>query len=137
MLARKIMAIYFSLTKSDFGRYGTIELRDDGGGAYIASWSYPGLEQPTQEQLDAVTVDPDAPVVPETITPRQVRLLLLSQGLLSQVEAMIAQRDDATKITWEFATEFRRDNQLLLDLATQLNLTPEQVDQFFISAGSL
>ena len=76
-------------------------------------------------------------VVPESVTPRQVRLILLQQGLLANVEAMIAQQDEATKITWEFASEFRRDDPLLLALSANLGLTSEQIDQFFIAAAAL
>ena len=75
--------------------------------------------------------------VPSSITPRQCRLLLLQQGLLSQVEAMIAQQDDATRITWEYALEFRRDDPLLNQLAANLGLTSEEIDEFFIAAAQL
>lgn len=77
------------------------------------------------------------PSVPTSITPRQVRLLLLQQNLLADVEAMIAQQDEATKITWQYALEFRRDDPLLNQLATNLNLTQEQIDEFFIQASVL
>lgn len=77
------------------------------------------------------------PVVPSSVTPRQVRLLLLSQGLLSQVESIIASSDEATKITWAYASEFRRDDPLLLALGGQLGLTSEQIDGFFIAASAL
>jgi len=77
------------------------------------------------------------PVVPLSVTPRQVRLLLLSQGLLANVEAMIAASDEATQITWKYASEFRRDDPLLEGLAKQLGLTDEQIDQFFIAAAAL
>lgn len=79
------------------------------------------------------------PSVPTSITPRQCRLLLLQQGLLSQVEAMIAQSTDDVRITWEYALEFRRDDPLLQQLAANLQppLTPEQIDQFFIAAAQL
>lgn len=76
-------------------------------------------------------------VIPQSVTPRQVRLLLLSQNLLDQVEGIIAQSDRATQITWEFAIEFNRNDPLLIALAKQLNLTDEQVDQFFITASQL
>ena len=82
-------------------------------------------------------VPPPPVVVPEGVTPRQVRLILLQQGLLANVEAMIAQQDEATKITWEFASEFRRDDPLLLSLAQSLGLTSEQIDDFFIAAARL
>jgi hypothetical protein len=75
------------------------------------------------------------PVVPQSVTPRQVRLLLLSQGLLSQVTALIEQQDEATQIAWEYASEFRRDEPLLLSLATTLGLTNQQLDDFFIAAA--
>jgi hypothetical protein len=77
------------------------------------------------------------PAVPASVTPRQVRLLLLSQNLLSQVEAIIAASDEATKITWSYASEFRRNDPLLLALAGQLGLTSEQVDEFFIAAAAI
>ena len=77
------------------------------------------------------------PKVPASVTPRQVRLLLLAQGLLPSVEALIASSDQATKITWEFASEFRRDDPLLLGLSQQLGLTSQQVDEFFIAASSI
>jgi len=82
------------------------------------------------------SVDP-ATIPPYSITPRQCRLLLLQQGLLSDVENMIASQDEATKITWEYALEFRRNDPLLLQLGNNLNLTEEQIDQFFITASKL
>lgn len=137
MLKSKIQKIYPDLTADDFGRIGTIKLRDDGSGPYIASWNHPTHPQPTQEQLDAIVIDPNAPVVPKVISPRQCRLILLQQGLLATVEAMIAQQDEATRLTWEYALEFRRDDPLLNNLAVSLDLTSEQIDQFFIAAAQL
>lgn len=79
-----------------------------------------------------------APVeVPRTVTPRQVRLVLLAQGLLASVEAMIAAQDEATQITWKYASEFRRDDPLLNQLAVNLNLTSQQIDEFFVAASAL
>jgi hypothetical protein len=75
--------------------------------------------------------------VPDFVTPRQVRLLLLQQGLLDQVEAMISGQDRAARITWEFAVEFRRDDPLLISLGTALGLTSQQIDEFFIAASAL
>lgn len=75
--------------------------------------------------------------VPQSVTPRQVRLLLLQQGLLANVEAMIKAGDQATQITWEFASEFRRNDPLLEQLSKALGLTDAQVDGFFIAAASI
>lgn len=79
------------------------------------------------------------PAVPVSITPRQCRLILALQGRLAEVEGIIAQQDEATKITWEYALEFRRDDPLLNNLAANLTppLTPGQIDQFFIAAAKL
>lgn len=82
------------------------------------------------------TVDP-ATVPPQTITPRQCRVALLQKGMLADVEQMISQQDEATRITWEYALEFRRDDQLLIQLAASLGLTPEQIDEFFIEASKI
>lgn len=80
---------------------------------------------------------PPAPPVPQSVTPRQVRLLLLQQGLLANVEAIIAASDKPTQITWQYASEFRRDDPLLEALSQQLGLTSEQVDGFFIAAAAI
>ena len=77
------------------------------------------------------------PVVPQSVTPRQVRLLLLSHGLLSQVNTLMAQQPEAAQIAWEYASEFRRDDPLLLSLAASLSLTEQQLDEFFIAAAAI
>ena len=100
---------------------------------------YTGTAPETDPALwrwDGTKITASTPV-PESITPRQVRLLLLQQNMLDQVETMTKSQDRATQITWEFASEFRRDNPLLGALATNLGLTQQQIDQFFISAAAL
>lgn len=91
----------------------------------------------TLEELEAKRVWLRKSQVPEKVTARQVRLLLLQQGLLDEVEAMIKQQDRATQIAWEWADEFRRDAPLLLALAANLGLTDEVLDNFFIAAAAL
>ena len=91
----------------------------------------------TPEEIAAIE---NAPIpVPQVVSRRQARLLLLQQGLLDQVEVMIALQDRATQITWADAIEFKRNDPLLLALAAapELNLTSEQLDQFFIAAAQL
>lgn len=77
------------------------------------------------------------PVVPDRVTPRQARLLLLQQGLLAQAEQMIAAMGEEAKITWEFATEITRNHPMIDAMAQTFNLTSEQIDQFFIAAAAL
>ncbi len=61
----------------------------------------------------------------------------MGQGLLAQVEAIIAAQDEATRITWEYALEFQRDDPLLDGLAINLGLTDAQIDEFFFAAAQL
>lgn len=86
---------------------------------------------------DYVIRKPAPSIVPISVTPRQVRLLLLQKNMLADVENMIAQQDEATRITWEYATTFFRDDPLLNQLAVNLNLSQAELDQFFIEADSI
>jgi hypothetical protein len=85
------------------------------------------------------TIDPSTlpPPVPSSVTPRQVRLLLLQQDLLDDVEAMILTQPKEIQIAWEYALEFQRNDPLLNTLAQNLNLTEQQLDEFFIAAAQL
>lgn len=104
----------------------------------ITEWHTFNIPQPSEAAIDAKLLELQARAnVPASVTPRQVRLLLLSQGLLDDVQAMIAAQDQATRITWEFALEFRRDDPLLNALAANLGLTDQQIDDFFIAAAAL
>jgi|TARA_B100001093_G_C25917508_1_gene631324 hypothetical protein len=53
-LYEKIIKLHDSLKISDFDFGGTIELRNDGDGDYIAKWNHKTIKQPTQSELDAV-----------------------------------------------------------------------------------
>jgi len=84
-----------------------------------------------------IITDAPPPPVPDTVSARQARLALLQGGILASVEAMIARQDKATRITWEYATEFRRDDPLLTQLAQNLGLSEAEIDQFFTLASTL
>jgi hypothetical protein len=84
----------------------------------------------------------DDPPVPQSITMRQARLVLLSEGLLELVDAYLESIPNpvekaAAKITWEYSTEVQRNNPLVLMLAQHFNLTKEYVDQMFIQGSQL
>lgn len=85
---------------------------------------------------------PSAPVVvPEVVSMRQARLALLDAGLLSAVTTAIAGMSSPAKeraqIDWEYATEVRRDNALLVALATSLSLDAGDLDALFTAAAEL
>lgn len=78
-----------------------------------------------------------APEVPASVTKRQARLALLGAGLLDTVEALVAQQPAAVRITWADATEWRRDDAILQQLATALELDGAAIDALFITAATL
>ena len=87
--------------------------------------------------IEAVRNPPPPPVViPQSISPRQARLKLLEADLLDNLEAVIT-TNRAWQIEWEYATEVKRDSPLIDAVATQADLTEEQIDQMFIDASVL
>ncbi len=79
----------------------------------------------------------DTSGVPYAISARQAKLALLEAGLLEKIEEVIQQMDKQTQIAWEYATEFSRNNPLLLALAESLKLSKEAIDNLFIKAKTL
>lgn len=81
-------------------------------------------------------------VVPESITNRQAKLVLLNAGMLDDAEAAIAGILDealrrAVQIEWEYSGEFRRDWPALVEVTTAMGLTAEQVDALFVAGAAL
>lgn len=75
--------------------------------------------------------------VPATITATQARIALKGAGLLPTVQAMIdAQGEDSEiAIFWEYSITYGRRHPLLLQMASALNLSEDQVDALFRSAA--
>lgn len=72
-----------------------------------------------------------------TVTPRQVRLALLADGLLDAVDAYVASQPRAVQLEWEYAGEIRRDNLLMLAAAPALGKTPAELQQLLTYAATL
>ena len=72
----------------------------------------------------------------KSITPLQAKLQLHSLGLLDEVEAMVA-NDVEIKLYWEYALVIERSHPVLQNVAAQLGLTDEQVDNMFADASKL
>lgn len=78
-----------------------------------------------------------APVVPEAVSPRQIRQALTRFDLRTTVEGAIAAGDQDTKDWYAYATQFERKHPMVAALASGLGVTTEQLDQLWITAGSL
>lgn len=78
------------------------------------------------------------PIPPEiVVSPWQFRKALNAEGLRAAVEAAIAAADQDTKDGYEFATEFRRHDPLVITMGTALGKTSAQMDDFFALATTL
>lgn len=89
--------------------------------------------EPTEDDSEAPAVD----YVPPSVTARQCRLVLASQGLLSSVEAAVAASPESVQIEWQFAANVNRDSLLVSSLGESLGLSPEQLDDLFKLAATL
>jgi hypothetical protein len=92
-------------------------------------------ELPNNNIIDEYETDA---VVPAIISMRQCRLGLLQRGWLADVEALMdATNNIAAKIEWEYATEVRRDHPLVAEIALQLNLSEQDIDELFVTSEFL
>lgn len=94
-----------------------------------------------ESALDLVVANHDPVEVPETLTPRQIRLELLEHGITeTDMDNLLNTLQSPTKeqalIDWKYALEFRRDNALLNQVAGMLNFTQEDVDHLFIDGAT-
>lgn len=84
---------------------------------------------------------PPAPTGPSVVSMRQARLALLQAGLLEQAQAAIASMDgidgDVARIEWQYASEVRREQPLVQQLAIVLGLDEAALDDLFTQAAAL
>lgn len=87
---------------------------------------------------------PDQPELPApipSITPRQLRLWLLSRGLLAQVPTLIEAMPEPDKtvaqIEWEFATVFDHRHPFMQALGAAVGLSAEDIEAGFREAAQL
>jgi hypothetical protein len=85
-----------------------------------------------------------APVIipiPQEITMRQARLVLLERGLLANVQPAIDSLPEPNKtkaqIEWEYSNALQRDNPFVTTLGTALGLSSDDIDNLFITASRL
>lgn len=90
--------------------------------------------------------DPELPAtapVPAHVSPRQIRLWLLQNGLtLASVDTAIGGLSDPAlraqaQVEWEYANRIDRAHPLVIALAEELELTEEEVDEAFREAVHL
>jgi len=75
--------------------------------------------------------------VPQCVTALQARRALLAAGMLDQVEAFVARQPRAVQITWEYATKIYRDDPMLVEVAQEIGLNTNTLDDLFRAAAKL
>jgi hypothetical protein len=78
----------------------------------------------------------EAPSVPGSVSPRQMKLALLNAGMLDAVESFVARAPREVQIAWEYATEWQRGNALLNQMAQAFGLTEDKLDDLFVAAAA-
>jgi hypothetical protein len=74
---------------------------------------------------------------PLTLTPRQLRLGLLSLGISPATIAARLAGNEAAQIEWEYAQEIRRDHPLVTSLAATLGMDATALQDFYRTASNL
>lgn len=79
--------------------------------------------------------------VPQEITMRQARLVLLGAGLLHQVDAALnalpSPMKEAAFIEWEYSSTVKRSSALVVQLGQSFGLTADQIDAMFRQGATL
>lgn len=108
-------------------------------GFYLPKWDgVKWVEGLTKEEIEALSIE----IVPEKISSRQLRSQLILQGFnLEAIEQALNQLPEPNrslaKVDWEYATNFYRNNAMILAVGQLLNLTEEQIDNIFIQGALL
>ncbi|RTL52890.1 MAG: hypothetical protein EKK40_07005 [Bradyrhizobiaceae bacterium] len=112
---------------------------ENNGILYPPNW----LALASEEELSSIGIivseipDPTPPPKVYSVTPRQARLALLQAGLLDQVNEAVTAAGAQAQVTWDYALEVRSDDPLIVSLATQLNLSSDQITNLFATAATL
>lgn len=98
------------------------------------------LGDPREREL--TNIEPPAPPEPApepvVVSPAQIRIALTRIGLRADVEAYVAASPDQdVKDMWQFATQFERDNLMIIGAAEALGKSPAEIDALFELAKSI
>ena len=88
----------------------------------------------TPEELEAER----RAMIPFTITPTQGRIRLKQMNLLEQVVLLVENSaDEELQIYWEYALSWDRDNTFVRQMALELGMSEDDLDNFYLTASQL
>jgi len=108
-----------------------------------SSWIETSLTiEELEAQFDITSYKAATKPVPKAVTPRQMKKALIISGIsLATVEGMISSlpspMNELAMVEWKESLEFQRTNPLLLQLAPNLGLSSQQIDDIFCLAITL
>lgn len=108
----------------------------------IYSWNFTNIPQPTTEELNALIPIIESELTAkaiEDISPRQIRMALLSQGLTesaidSAINSLSSPSKEQAMIAWKYSTTFKRNAEAVAAIGALLNLSSEQLDALWKAA---
>lgn len=106
----------------------SIRRGDVGWSDYLAWLAAGGVPAPPELAPPAL---PEPDPVPLYISAFQARAVLLEEGLLESVAAIVATVDPVAQLAWDRVTVFRRDSPTIALVADALGLTSAQLDGLF------
>lgn len=126
--------------------YNPDEIIDLGDGTYLENSNIEEFTDEetgaTQWRADSVRKEwPKTPQVPEEVYAWRLRLATQMGGLKTTIDALLNSLPEPDKTialeAWNSGVTIRRDSTLIASLATQLGLTKDHVDEYFIQANSI
>lgn len=127
-----------STNYGDFGPYTNIIVGED---RYYADGDEI-IFSVLQGDVTIVEVNPPPVlIVPQEITMRQARLVLLEHDLLANVQVAINSLPEPNKtkaqIEWDYSNVLQRNNLFVTLLGTALGLTDVDIDNLFIEGSTM
>lgn len=99
----------------------------------------PEPEMPEAPDEPELPPEPAEPVIPSVVTMAQAKLALLYAGLYEQVEQALADLPEPQKtaalIEWNHRQTLEREHPLVGQVAAELGLTEQQLDELFLDAS--
>ncbi len=97
------------------------------------------IDEALLAEIEVEWVPPPPPPPPVyTCSPWQIRKALNAQNLRNDVEsAVAASNDQSLKDGWEFATEFRSDDPIVISMGAALGKTEEETEALIQYASTL
>ena len=97
------------------------------------------LQPPVTPMLTPMLTPAPTPTtfVPPVVSRFQGEAILLTDGILDDVENLVLQGDAMVQLAWKRATEFRRQSPMVLQIAASLGWTDAYIDSLFIRGSEI